>query len=280
MIKYIKSILFLAIIPFASHAQDSLVTEEVNNIKTLIHYKNGQKYLLQSFDESGNKWQEINYYQDGRGKLTLFSNDGDSLLSCDLAPNGLEEGLCIRWHSNGAKAEESNYRNGLKNGITRQYYENGQLEEEIELVNNEICDTCKWTRWYPNGQISLLIQKSKNQYELFYENGNKKYEITEPGNSIEYYSSGSIFEIKKWANDSSGSYKRYYENGQNLEEGDFNDHNKVTVKNAWNEKGERVIRKGKGKREEVMMTESGPVRMLSYYKKGKIVKMKEIEKIL
>lgn len=257
-------------------AQDSISTEEVNGIKTLTHYSDGKISRVQSYDANGAKWQEIEYHETG-GSMSLFGSEGKEILKCDINEEGLENGTCIRWHNNGLIAEKTEFREGKKNGMSRQWYENGQLEEEISYLNDSMCDTCKWTRYFENGAVSQRIDPLNKLYEYYYQNGIKKYELLKDSSkSKEYYLSGALYEERIWQNNMQGAYIRFFENGRKSEVGYFEKEKELTIKNAWDARGKQIIRKGKGKRQEVVMTPFGPADVVSYYRKGKIIKMKYI----
>jgi eukaryotic-like serine/threonine-protein kinase len=54
-----------------------------------------------------------------------------TLAWCEL-PSGIKHGRILRWHANGKKAEEGEYRQGKKHGRWIEYYENGGERDRTE----------------------------------------------------------------------------------------------------------------------------------------------------
>jgi len=66
-----------------------------------------------------------------------------------LKRDGTAHGPWWRWHDNGQKKAEGQFRDGEMYGTSRSWYENGQKKSEGELGPKGRTGT--WTDWHENG---------------------------------------------------------------------------------------------------------------------------------
>ena len=56
--------------------------------------------------------------------------------------DGKENGLSIKWYSNGQTYEKCNYKDGKYNGLYECWDENGKLMHSLVFDDNRICNNC------------------------------------------------------------------------------------------------------------------------------------------
>ncbi len=82
---------------------------------------------------------EYYYHESTRytGKAERFREKGQKLFSCNFK-EGLPDGLCITWHANGNRENESYWREGKLDGLSTHWYRKGKKEREGHWKNGKV----------------------------------------------------------------------------------------------------------------------------------------------
>ena len=64
-------------------------------------------------------------------------------------------GKVVKWHKNGQKEFEFNYKDGKLHGKETGWHKNGQKEYEVNYKDGKRHGKCSW--WYENGKIKEEI---------------------------------------------------------------------------------------------------------------------------
>ena len=113
--------------------QDTTAWNEIGQ-KTTVHY-----YLNNSLNKAI-RWK---YYENGQAKEEAH---------LDMTSVNPVYIYLIRWHENGQKSQEVNYKDGKKDGKWIQWYENGQQQLERNYKKGELKGKETW--WNEKGQIT------------------------------------------------------------------------------------------------------------------------------
>ena len=130
------------------------------------------------------------------------------------------------YHDNGRLFKTSKYENAQKVGVWKSYHRNGTLASIGEYI--EGIPIGEWKEYHKNGALKHIGRYAKNQYRMekqgtwksYYKNGVlKRTSFHEyrgvSGEVREYYRSGNISRIERWACDSPrGTWKFYRRNGK------------------------------------------------------------------
>jgi antitoxin component YwqK of YwqJK toxin-antitoxin module len=181
-----------------------------------ISYKTG-KWTY--WHENGQKWRE-----ESHSSSTAYLEKGE----------GIEVGTWVKWHENGQKAREGPYKDGKKDGNWKEWSRNGEIVGEGNFSNG----TGKWTIWnytyegekyksvegnYQDGEEDGIWtywrdnEKNQKEREETYING-------EPNGIWTYWDYNGRKEREvtyRGYGVMNGPYIKYYENGNKMEEGDY-----------------------------------------------------------
>lgn len=191
-----------------------------------------------------NRNSAIDDEQSTRDGEWIFYFENGKLKSKGTYANGCPKGIVSRWHSNGQKAEESEYFNCRPQGnrkmwdrdgklyfenrlegdgrsVEIEWYANGQKKSEIPYKDGQ--QFGKVLRWYPNGQkeeeVMMKNTRVHGHYRSWYENGQKQREFFSINNIMsgeyrEWNEAGKlIIEIIEQPTQKTIAVKNYWDNG-------------------------------------------------------------------
>ena len=153
--------------PYSGWAKQKYDNEQV---KVLAEFTDGSVTRLRQWQENGIPMWDITYL---KGKVSLsdvpLEYYGDT-------NHSLHHGLSTRWHENGQKKREVNYKDGKLDGLLTLWYENGQKRGEVNHKDGKLDGL--FTGWYENGQkkreINFKDGKQDGLFTQWYENGQKR----------------------------------------------------------------------------------------------------------
>jgi antitoxin component YwqK of YwqJK toxin-antitoxin module len=156
--------IFFSIWDWFKTKKDSGLKEGEN----IVYYENGQihaKFKIKNGKHDGlsNAW-----FENGNKKSEVQFN------------NGLYQGLTTHFYENGNVKERHVWDKGLKNGLFQKYDENGFITEDGIFLNDKVIKLNEYylygvfrgTKYFKDDEIP------DGQWIEYYENGNKKNEIT------------------------------------------------------------------------------------------------------
>jgi antitoxin component YwqK of YwqJK toxin-antitoxin module len=221
--------------------------------------------------ENGQK-QAIGMYSNGKADSLWQYFDENGMLTKDgTFDKGFENGKWTNYYPNGKVSSVSNYRLGRLDGDFISYYDNGSVNQRgvynADLLNGKIesffpnkklnfSGSYKnnqpigpWTYWDKSGKVSeeLLFEKGKVRILNAWDSlGNQ---IVKDGNGVykTFNLNGSILEIGSVKETYRfGVWRKYFENEKLNEEGEYRN-GEYFIINIWDENGQLMIEKGKGK---------------------------------
>lgn len=222
------------------------------NIKSITHFKEGIRHgVYKEYYITGNQYSEI-FYKDGQknGETTVWHENGNVAKKGQYDDEGNATGKWGSWSEGNTYTGFANYISGTQAGDFELYYSNGQLKEKGEYDNKgNMAHVGRYQRYYKNGKKAEEIFYDKEGFKqdkalTWYENGNIKQIIYYKNDVVyktkkRYFENGQLHETisysktehvkDEWGEHRNfakeGSYKRYAEDGNLLEEGNFK-HNK------------------------------------------------------
>ena len=75
--------------------------------------------------------------------------------SVEFFRSGVSDGVRTKWYPSGAKLSEATIVAGRIEGVFRSWHENGQLAEEIAMAQNEPAGEAR--AWYPSGYLRAAV---------------------------------------------------------------------------------------------------------------------------
>jgi len=103
-----------------------------------------------------------------------------AVLSRVAVSNGLANGWCEMYYTNGQMSVREGFKNGVSDGLRQKWFENGRKMSEALIVNGKVSGLFR--RWYENGQLAESIQMRDGQPDglawAYYPSGFAKAEIT------------------------------------------------------------------------------------------------------
>jgi antitoxin component YwqK of YwqJK toxin-antitoxin module len=112
--------------------------------------------------------EEYYYYESTRytGKAELFRETNQKLFTGNFKEGQLD-GLCVTWHTNGNRENESYWREGKLDGLSTDWYKKGKKEREGHWKNGKVISL---EAWKPNGEKCLLTNvKDGNGLSAYYD---------------------------------------------------------------------------------------------------------------
>ncbi|MGA9648569.1 toxin-antitoxin system YwqK family antitoxin [Pedobacter sp.] len=141
--------------------------------------------------------------------------------------DGLQEGTCKEFFSNGKLKSVANFKKGKREGICTEYFENGQVKVSVNYTKDKRNGPCKY--FHDNGQVDSeesyeyrdFAEVKKGVFRKFFPSGKQKenYKYIDgklDGDYIAYYENGNLKETRKtYIKDLiQGELKLYYETGK------------------------------------------------------------------
>jgi TonB family protein len=108
-----------------------------------------------------------------------------------------QQGICVRYYSNGMMADSAMYHNGIPAGSRIMWHRNGYMSDSIVHVNDSMNVHYSW---FDNGSISfagyLLKEKKHGKWKYFHRNGSLAGELV--------FDKGEIVSVKYYNDDGTG----------------------------------------------------------------------------
>ena len=210
----------------------ALFTNLINAQEKKEYYDNGQLKSIENYIDTREHGSFIYYYENG-----TISVEG-------TMKNGELEGAYSEYNKKGRLEEFTTYKNGYKVGPFKTFWETGELKEEgtyrsVYFFDGEYDETIRtgvYKAYLPNGDIAISVKLGVNE-------DNEEIGI---GKGIEndYYATDDPYKFIL-AEESSlldGEYhgvnKKYYENGQLKEIGEFNKGEEVGIHKEYYDNGQ------------------------------------------
>ncbi|WP_288764975.1 hypothetical protein [uncultured Porphyromonas sp.] len=189
-------------------------------------------------------------YQNGKlnGSFEWYGASG--LQEHSFWRDGVLDGLCEKWHTNGQLAERCAYKDGNKDGLFEKWHSNGQLAERCTYKDGEFegMHEC-WSRdgqlgsqWsYVNGSLNglCLVRNEEGllQKSVFYKDG-KKHGLCES-----WHTNGQLKERCTYKDgNKDGLYTRWSLNGNLLVRCTYKNGVKDGLSEQWSKKLGKVVR--------------------------------------
>ena len=138
--------------------------------------------------------------------------------------DGKRDGKWIRWHGNGQKEHEVNYKDvKLVSQTDYLYYENGQEFAELNYKDGK--KDGKWTFWYKNG---------RKDEESYYKDGDLVNETIFKYNYLTGQITGQSYKDGK----KDGKWTKWYKDGEKKYEKNYKDGKKDGKWTEWDENGQ------------------------------------------
>jgi hypothetical protein len=83
------------------------------------------------------------------------------LQSRSAIADGLLNGVCEGWYTNGQVKIQEHFKNSVSDGPREKWFPNGRLESHASIVNGAIEGTFR--RWHDNGQLAEQIEMKNGQ---------------------------------------------------------------------------------------------------------------------
>lgn len=141
--------------------------------------------------------------------------------------NGLQEGVCKQFYSNGVTSEITTWKKGKLDGKAEYFYENGK--KKAEGYNKKNFKVKTWTYYFKDGKISGKenwvyrdhMSVLEGEYIKYYENGKISEKTTYKngkihGDFIAYDKNGKLLNSAKVINGITNSLKIFREDGITL----------------------------------------------------------------
>jgi antitoxin component YwqK of YwqJK toxin-antitoxin module len=113
------------------------------------------------------------------GIMVDRSPDGSPLLRCEIS-NGLLNGVCEGWYTNGQMQVREHFKNGVSHGLREKWHENGARLSQASIVEGKVTGT--FQSWHDNGQLAERIEMKLGKAEgtawAYYPSGFLKAETT------------------------------------------------------------------------------------------------------
>jgi antitoxin component YwqK of YwqJK toxin-antitoxin module len=193
------------------------ISKGVSGVKT-YKYETGNKM---SKGEMKNSKQH--------GKWTYWYENGNTELICFYS-SGLPDSLWQWFDESGTLIRIGNYKKGLEHGIWINYYKNGTVSDSGSYYESRM--NGEWKYNFENGNLYQIGYYKRNIqdsiWKTYYVNG----QLSSEGQMLEGSPSG------KWIN--------YYENGQLQSNVVYMPQNKITIQEAWDREGNKIVENGSG----------------------------------
>jgi uncharacterized protein len=143
---------------------------------TEVKYSEGLKYIVTSFDTSGNS-RIVNDFSKGSGKWISKYASGKTQYEGNVSCHELN-GKFTWYHPDGSVSNEHSYTDGNREGAFKTYHPNGKIY--IEGAYSKDRKHGKWVWYYDNGKVETTGYydkgKSDSVWVFYYDNGKKDTE--------------------------------------------------------------------------------------------------------
>ncbi len=120
------------------------------------------------------RWRRMGDSNAFTGVIVDIGANG-AVVSRVAVSNGLANGWCEMYFTNGRKSVREYFKDGVSDGLRQKWFENGCKMSEARIVNGKV--TGLFRRWYDNGQLAESMQMRDGQPE---------------GLALAYYPSGFV----------------------------------------------------------------------------------------
>ena len=116
----------------------SAVWNENGEKEREVYYKDDKPWFATSWKPDGSKCPITNL-KDGKGVEVRYHSNGQKDYEANYR-DGKNHGVWTAWHENGVKSYEINFKDGMKHGLNKTWNEVGQVERHVRYEKNKLVE--------------------------------------------------------------------------------------------------------------------------------------------
>ena len=141
--------------------------------------------------QNDGRWFQAGHANPFTGIMVDRCPDGSQSLRCEIS-DGLLNGVCESWYTNGQSQVREHFKNGVSHGLREKWHENGARLSQASIVEGKVSGT--FQSWHDNGQLAERIEMKLGKAEgtawAYYASGFLKAETT--------VRDGNVLDRKVW----------------------------------------------------------------------------------